>query len=413
MLESIVMSERSYYTDSYTDTFAATVREQHEDPAGVRLVLDHTYFYPTSGGQPNDTGTIDGIPVQDVAIREEDGAIVHLLDRAPNQMAVTAVVDWERRFDHMQQHTGQHILSQSFIQVADAETIGFHLSDETVTIDLDAANLDLEAIKQAELLANRIVWQDRPVIVRWASRAEAVNLPLRKIPDNGNDRLRLIDIMEFDLTACGGTHVARTGEVGLVKVVRQEARGGKTRVEFRCGARALAHYRSLNEVVRELTGLLTTGTVELATSITKLQETEKETRRTMNRLQSELDALQTQQLRQDGRRVGNYTLVVHVFENESAKRLRALASLLAAEDGTVALLGSTGERTHLAFGRAPEAPGAMNELLQDVLHKLGAGSGGGNSSLAQGAGPQVDEQLLNRVFAEVANKLLEEMRAIG
>ena len=145
-------------------------------------MLDHTYFYPTSGGQPNDRGTIDGIPVIDVNVRKEDGAILHTVESIPEKQEVTAVIDWNRRFDHMQQHSGQHILSQAFIQVAGAQTIGFHLSDDSVTIDLDKEDVNQIHITEAERLANEIVWQNRPIVVRWATRQEAQNLPLRKIP---------------------------------------------------------------------------------------------------------------------------------------------------------------------------------------------------------------------------------------
>ncbi|MEJ2753492.1 MAG: alanyl-tRNA editing protein, partial [Chloroflexota bacterium] len=206
MLKSRIMGERSYYTDSYTSEFPARVVETQQTEGAFAVVLDRSYFYPTSGGQPNDTGTIDGIPVIDVQVRKEDGAILHMVESLPQSEEVTAAIDWRRRFDHMQQHTGQHILSQAFIQTHGAQTIGFHLSDETATIDLDVNKIDQEAINKAEDLANRVVWQNRPVVVRWATRQEAERLPLRKIPENGGEKLRLIDIVNFDLTACGGTH---------------------------------------------------------------------------------------------------------------------------------------------------------------------------------------------------------------
>ena len=412
MLKSRIMGERSYYTDSYTSEFPARVVETQQTEGAFAVVLDRSYFYPTSGGQPNDTGTIDGIPVIDVQVRKEDGAILHMVESLPQSEEVTAAIDWRRRFDHMQQHTGQHILSQAFIQTHGAQTIGFHLSDETATIDLDVNKIDQEAINKAEDLANRVVWQNRPVVVRWATRQEAEYLPLRKIPENGGEKLRLIDIVNFDLTACGGTHVARTGEVGLIKVIKTETRNKKVRIHFCCGGRALLQYRLVNNVVQALSSQLTTGTKELSASVSKIQESEKETRRTLKRLRNELSEVEAQQLLDSGRKEGKITLVVHVLEGE-ADRVRSLASRLVENEGTIALLASTGERTQIVFGRADDAPGNMKELLQAAFDKLGTGSGGGGDKFAQGIAPAADLESVQQALEDVAKQLVEKIDAIG
>ena len=216
------MTERLYYTDSYTTTFQAIVVDQFDHNGRPALVLDRTYFYPVSGGQPADAGTLNGVPVQDVYIRETDGAVVHVLSATPSpaeMQGVQGVIDWDRRFDHMQQHTGQHILSQAFIQVADAHTVSFHLSDNSVTIDLNKEQLRPEDVEQAELLANQVIWEDRAIRIREVSPEEAERLALRKVPELESDKLRLVEIEQCDVTACGGTHVSRTGAVGMIKVV--------------------------------------------------------------------------------------------------------------------------------------------------------------------------------------------------
>ncbi len=412
MLESSFMSDRLYYTDSYTREFSAYILELEQGEQGVRIVLDQTYFYPTSGGQPHDSGSINGVPVLAVEVRKEDGAVVHVLEQEPESKEVSAVIDWERRFDHMQQHSGQHILSQAFIRIAGADTIGFHLSADTVTLDLDIDNLGQAMIDQAEQLANQVVWQNQPIIVRWVSRAEAESLSLRKIPANGDDNLRLIDIADFDLTACGGTHVARTGEIGLIKVIKTETRGNKARVEFRCGKRALNHYRSINQVIRHLSSLLTTAAEELGASVTKLQENEKQTRRTLKQLQTKIDGLEAQQLLQSGQRIGDNTLVIHVYDGDSPGRIRALAGLLAKEEGVIALLAASGDRTHLVFSRADEAPGDMKTVLQEALRQLESGSGGGSNTFAQGAAESASGQSIRRAIEVAADRLLEEMHNI-
>ncbi len=405
MLKSKAMNERSYYTDSYTTQFSATVTDTHHDEQGCVVTLDRTYFYPTSGGQPFDTGVIDGIPVLDVMVRKEDGAILHVLDSAPKAKEVTAVVNWQRRFDHMQQHTGQHILSQAFIRTANAQTIGFHLSDETVTIDLDCETVDEATIDAAEKLANQIVWQNHPVVVRWATLQEAQSLPLRKIPANGGEKLRLVDILDFDLTACGGTHVARTGEVGLIKIIKKESRNKKARILFCCGQRALAHHRLLNEIVHQLSTQLTTGATDLTASIARMQENDKESRRHVKRLQGQLDEFEAHRLFDEGQKLDDVTLVIHVFEND-AGRARGIASRLSKMGRTVALLASTGERCHLIFSRSADTPGDMKDLLQIALEQMGSGSGGGNESFAQGAAGAADVQTVERALGHAAEQLL-------
>jgi alanyl-tRNA synthetase len=401
------MNNRSYYTDSYTVEFSAHVIEKHQEEKANSVILNRTYFYPTSGGQPFDTGTINGIPVINVSVRERDGAIVHILESLPDTEEVSAVVNWERRFDHMQQHTGQHILSQAFIQLTGAQTVGFHLSDDTVTIDLDQEIIEDSLIDNVEDLANDIVWQNRPVVVRWATREEAKTMPLRKIPQNGEEKLRLIDIMEFDLTACGGTHVARTGEVGLIKISKKESRNKKVRIHFSCGKRALIHYRSINQVVQELTTQLTTGTAELTSSVTRLQEKEKESRRGMKDFQDQLEKREAQELFQSAQRIGENILVVHVFPGEHNNLLRGIAGHLTREKGVIALLGSVGERTHLLFTRSADAPGMMKELLQGAFKQLGMGSGGGNAEFAQGSVPTANIQAVQRAIERAAGDIFQ------
>src|SRR5690606_29579462 len=200
------MSDRLYYQDAYQTRFRARIVERVEEDGLIAVVLDSTCFYPTSGGQPADRGTLNGRPVADVFVRE-DGAVVHLVEGELWSDEVTGEIDWQRRFDHMQQHTGQHILSQAFIRVAGAGTVSFHLGDSSATIDLDNDRLQAQQVEAAELLANRIVWENRPVRVRLVSLAEAEQLDLRKLPDVQGDVVRLIDIDQFDLNACGGTHV--------------------------------------------------------------------------------------------------------------------------------------------------------------------------------------------------------------
>ena len=232
-----LVTERLYYTEPALTEFDATVTgvERHGDLPAV--LLDRTAFYPTSGGQPHDTGSLNGVRVTEVVERDDD-AVLHVVDRAiAVGEAVHGVVDWGRRFDHMQQHTGQHILSAAFDRLWHARTVGFHLGAVVSSLDLDR-ELPPQAIASAEDEANRIVWEDRPVSIRFVEEAGAAALDLRKEPGRSGV-LRIIAVEDYDLSACGGTHVARTGHVGIIVVSSWEKLRGGSRLEFLCGGRAL------------------------------------------------------------------------------------------------------------------------------------------------------------------------------
>ena len=400
---------RLYYTDSYTLEFAAEIVAAAETPDGRPAVtLNRSYFYPTSGGQPHDTGALrrgeEIARVVDVIERESDGAVLHVLDRPLPPGRVAATIDRQRRLDHMRHHTGQHILSQAFVRVAEAETVGFHLSPQSVTIDLDRADLSPAEIDRAEALANEIIWADRPVSVRFVTHAEAATLPLRKTPPGRDGQLRLIDIEGFDLTACGGTHVARTGEVGLVKVARTERRGNTTRVEFLCGERALADYRQRQAILRDLGATLTTGAAELPAAVAKLQEELKSARADLKQREAALLALEAEGLLAAAEPLGAARLVARVFADRQPDELRRLATALTEAGGVVALLALAGERSHLVFGRSADAPGAMGELIKPALAALG-GRGGGGPTLAQGGGTAADEVTLTGILTHAAAAL--------
>lgn len=410
------MSQRAYYHDAYTARFPATVLQTLEYDGQPAVILDHTYFYPTSGGQPHDTGQmIQGefvARVCEVIEREHDEAIIHILDSTLEAGEIAGAIDWGRRFDHMQHHTGQHILSQAFIRVAEASTISFHLSGQSVTIDLDRSDLSYEEIKAAEWLANEVIWEDRPVRVLEVSVEEARRLPLRKIPPGRDGHLRLIDIEDFDLTACGGTHVARTGAVGTIKIIKWERRGPASRVEFQCGRRALADYRQKHDLGQALSSLLTTGMNDIVGSVTRLQDENKQLRNDLKRSQASLLALEAQQLLAVAEPVGPWRLVRRVFMERDAAEIRLLGNALAGHDGTIALLGIAGEQAQLIFCRAANAPGAMGDLIRPALEQLGSARGGGGQSYAQGGGPAADETLLNQAIATAAARLREVVNEI-
>lgn len=405
---------RLYYHDAYTTRFTARVLEQTAVASQPAVTLDRTYFYPTSGGQPFDTGTLNGVPVLNVETDADNERILHMLAAPLEAETVHGEVNWRRRFDHMQQHTGQHILSQAFIRIAQAETVGFHLSDATVTIDLDRADLDENAVAQAEQMANGIIWENRLVHIRFTSPEQASALALRKIPPARDGQLRLVHIEGFDLTACGGTHVARTGEVGLLKVTKLERRGEKLRVEFRCGQRALDDYRERQAITAVLMAQLTTGLGELETAVAKLQDENKAAARELGRLRTAYHQLEAQQILRQSESIGSLRLIRHAFDDRSPGDVRSLCVQLTEEPGVVALLAlADDQRAHLVFGRAADAPGSMRDLLQTALSRLGSRSGGGSNTLAQGAASPASATDLQELLEQIGEIWLEQIAMLG
>ena len=402
------MTERLYYNDSYTRRFVSRVREQVPQNGNAALILEETYFYPTSGGQPHDVGDIDGVKVLDVLIRPEDGAVLHLLAEtiSATDGSVEANLDWTRRFDHMQQHTGQHILSQALLQVAEAATVGFHLSPDRVTIDLDQADLAEEAIANAEQLANEVVIGNHSVRAWFPEPEELEQLQLRKTPEL-DGKLRVVAIGDFDLSACGGTHVAATGELGMIKIIKSERHRGGQRVEFRCGWRALQDYSQKNTIISRLSSELTCGYRELNESVGRLQADAKTTRRELKQarkalLANEVDRLLSEADPKDGLRI-----VRRVWPDRDTGELRELAVRLAENPGTVCLLGSSGEKAMVVLARATDVESDLAALLPTALGHLGSSQGGGQPHLAQGGAVSADSNTVEQALILVENVLVK------
>ncbi len=385
---------RRYYDDSYTTHFTAQVIERLQVGDNHAVILDQTYFYPTSGGQPNDKGEINFVPVIDV-ISREDGAVVHVLTDEFKDNQASSTINWVRRFDHMQHHTGQHILSQAFIQFADANTVGFHMSDDSMTVDLDKVNLPTGVIDLVEDLANEVVFANRPVTARIISLEEAAaHIRMRKLPEKiHTDGLRIIDIDGFDVTACGGTHVKQTGEIGMIKVLRTEKHGDKTRVEFRCGGRALEVFSSQNTLVNQLTAHLTCKADEVFGSITRMQDEIKTAQRDLKAAKSQLIEAEAERLIAQTPTENNLRVVIKTFTDMDVSDIRLLASKLVQTPGVIALLGVPGDKAQLVFARSEGLKHDMNALIKTALAVIN-GRGGGQANMAQGGGvPATTEQV--------------------
>jgi alanyl-tRNA synthetase len=377
------VTHRLYYTQPSLREFDATVLAVDEADSRVALILDRSAFYPTSGGQPFDTGTLNGVRVIEVLDRDDD-SVAHVVERRIEPgTTVHGVIDWSRRFDHMQQHTGQHILSAAFDHLYQARTVGFHLGADVSTVDL-SRDLKADGIDAAEDEANRIVWEDRPVVVRFATAEEAAALPLRKEPERGG-MLRLIDIAGFDLSACGGTHVGRTGEIGGIQVASFERFRGGIRVEFLCGGRAQRAFRRLRDVVAGCIRGVSVLPDELPAAIERIQAENKDLRKAIRTSQEQLATYEAITLADHAFQVGDRFLVVEWVNQMDAAILKALAVSIASRPGYDAALFSV-EAPHLAVvARSPGGTLEAGAVLRRLVDRFG-GKGGGRGDLAQGGG---------------------------
>lgn len=376
------MTIRLYLDDAYCRSFEAQVEATRQTEEGWEVALDRTCFYPTSGGQPADQGTLGGVPVLDV--REEGAQVWHVLPQLPAGARLAGELDWQRRFDHMQQHSGQHMLSAVGLERLGAQTLSFHLGAETATIDLDAASLSPADATRIEDETNRLIMDDIPVRTYFVAPEDVPKLKLRKPPSKG-ERTRIVEVVGVDLSPCGGTHVRSTGQIGVLKVRRLERYKGGTRLEFLCGWRALRDYQWKHHAVVGLARDLTVADLEVEAAVRRALASEKEARRQVEQLRGQSLAQEASRLRESGTRLASLRLVAQVFPERAGPEVKQLAVLLAAEPATVALLATQAPSVRLFFMRSPDVDLDMRQLLQEVTRKLGGG-GGGRPEAAEGGG---------------------------
>jgi alanyl-tRNA synthetase len=382
-----VKTERIYYLDPYATEFDAMVEHVETTTDGRRaVVLDRTAFYPSSGGQPFDVGQLGEARVVDV-IDRDDGTIEHVVEGDPGAGAVRGRVDWPRRFDHMQQHTGQHVLSAAFDRVFQVRTVSFHLGSAASTIDL-AREVSVAEMAAAESEANRIVWEDRPVTVRFADAADAAKLALRK-ESKREGELRLIDIENFDVSACGGTHVSRTGAIGIIAVAGSERFRGGTRIEFRCGGRALEGYRALRTSIVDSTRLLSVLPGELPAAIARVQADSKNLRRQLEDAETRLAVFEAADFAGSAERHGDTFVTVKAIEGWDANGLKTIAAAIVDRPAHIAVLIGSPAPFAIVVARSSNLTLESGAIVKAMTAQFG-GKGGGRPELAQGGGLQGD-----------------------
>ncbi len=386
-----------------------------------RLALNRTAFYPTSGGQPFDTGQLSAPSLDGTALKvsveqveeDEQGAVWHFV-RKP-LVAGTLVegqIDWERRFDHMQQHTGQHLLSAVFSRELQAPTISFHLGESTSTIDLAAGPLAQQSLERVERIANEIIGEDRQVTTRDLPRGEAEAMlaagQLRKLPDR-QGTIRVIDITDYDKNACGGTHVRSTGQIGglQVRTVERVSRG--VRVEFVCGLRAVRAARADLAILRETSAFLSTGATELAPTVGRLLTEGKANTKEREKLREELAVFQAAKLAMEEPIENGLRLVVRAWRDRDNDYVRLLASrtAIAAPRTAVIFSANDADPVRVFVARSSDLNFNCGRILREALADLGL-RGGGSADLAQGEVPAEQEAALRASVSEAIYKAMAE-----
>ena len=381
-----MITEKLYYQDSYLREFDARILKKSLLADGkFAIILDRTAFYPEGGGQPCDLGTLNGVPVIDVRTINEE--IVHTTDGDPGEETVQGVLDWQRRFDHMQQHSGEHILSGILLANYQAENVGFHLSASSCQIDVTLAALSPEQAAAIEDAANAVIFANVPVGGRFVEQADLAGYSLRKEPGMEFSQIRLVSVENCDCCPCGGTHVARTGDVGLFKLRGWEKRKNNIRLDFVCGGRALADYRLKHDLSRALSTRFSTPVEGVLPAV----------ERTLEKLDANLallsatrkayhEELAARLLAEAGNPKGTGPHIVsRAFTNYAAGELQDFAARITAAGGICLAAASDSEtgRTSVLFAAAANPPLPMSELLKQTLTPIG-GKGGGNAMSAQG-----------------------------
>ena len=434
----MIMTKRLYYDQPELLEFHSVIEDVAGDSSRPALILRETAFYPTSGGQVHDTGWLtvgnERLRVLEVA-EAEDGRVVHYLEVPPKATvggtAIHGRIDAERRHDHMQQHTGQHVLSAAFVELYQLPTVSFHMGDNNCTIDLVTESLTAAQVMEAEKRANEIVFQNRPVKIRYVKREEAEKLGLRKLPPEGRDELRLIEVADFDLSACGGTHVSATGQIGSILLRKTEKTRQGMRVEFVCGARAVRAARRDYALLSEAAGLYSAQTGDVPEMIRKGFDEAKALRRQRDDVLEQLAtamaeaALVGAQGSETAARdrgmppsesqpsvtaATSRRIIVRTFADRDINFAKLFAQKVArAGVPAVALVASSMDPPGLVFAQFAGGPFNVGALLKETLASVG-GRGGGSRDFAQGGVPAGSD--LEQILRQAARTIESQAEAL-
>ncbi|KUO73606.1 MAG: hypothetical protein APF77_15415 [Clostridia bacterium BRH_c25] len=379
-------TERLYNNDPYLKEFEAKILEvlPFEDKYGI--ILDRTAFYPEGGGQPYDTGYLNEASVLQVI--EKNRELLHIVERQPQAKEVKGLIDWSRRFDLMQQHTGQHILSACFEKLLKGSTDSFHLGKDIISIEINIDSFSANDAEHLENMANDIIYSNLPVTARVVTEEELKSIPLRKVP-KVTENIRIVEVKDIDYSPCGGTHVSATGEVGMIKIKNWEKCKGGFRFTFVCGSRALKDYGLQNSITKALGEKLSVRDSEIVEAVNKVVIDLKNTEKQLSAVTQELIKYEADNIINECPEVSGIRLVSRIFDNRSINDAKLLAQYLTQVPGTVALLACRSESAQVIFTRSEDVDIDMNELFKAVLPVID-GKGGGNARTAQGGGSRVE-----------------------
>lgn len=407
-MEVSKVTGKLYYQDAYLTNFSADIVKRAKDERGRDfIVLTQTAFFPTGGGQPHDNGWINDQKV--IEVEETVGEVRHYLEKPlpKNATQITGEIDWARRFDHMQQHAGQHILSAAFDNLFQYKTVSFHLGQETLTIDIDTDSLTAEEANKAEDMANQIILENRTIHTEWITEEELDHYPLRK-ETKVKDHIRLVIIPDYDYNGCGGTHPKTTGEVRAIKILNWERQKKKVRVQFLCGDRVLKQFGQKHKILQELTRLLNAPEAEMPAAVSKLLDSNKEEEKLLEQTRDLLLEYEAKELlSQREPFLNTEELIANVFQNRSIQELQKLARLIISENQQVNVffVAENEDRLQVVLARGAAGIVQMKNLLVEVLGLID-GKGGGNDSFAQGGGTA--SVTGNELLALILKKFVEE-----
>jgi len=394
------ITERLYFKAPYQVEFEAQVIKKTFYQDKPALVLDQTCFYPEGGGQPADGGTLNGIQVS--AVLEENGEILHVIEEDVTSDKVAGRIDWNRRFDHMQQHAGQHVLSQCLIQLFGAETRSFHLGERTSTLEIDKREMTDEEVERVEQLANAVVFENREIKSQFIREQEVSKVPLRR-PPKKKGVIRVVEVSDFDHSACGGTHPRRTGEIGTIKILRWEKIRNNIRLEFLCGGRALKDYIQKHKDMRHLSNQLTVDESEVLASFEKIISEIKAQRSQARKMQEKLIQYEAENLMQEA----DERIIRKIYTERTPEEIRRLALAVIKKGAFIVLFGLKGEeRVHVFLACSEDFDLDMRELVP-VISPLIQGKGGGRPSLVEIAGEKKEQlkKALEKAHELVRQKL--------
>lgn len=384
------MTNKLYYNSTYLTDWPTRVTETIEREDGLYVLLEETAFYPHGGGQPCDLGAIQGIPVLDVISEEE--LVLHKLERLPNEELVTCQIDWNRRFDHMQQHSGQHLLSAVCLEKHNFMTLSFHLGEDYCTIDIEVPELSADQLYSIEREVNRQIYLNHNILSYFVTGEEASQLKLVKQP-KVTENIRIVEIKDVEYNACGGTHVSSTGEIGIIKLLKAEKIKANTRIYFKCGYRALEEFNTSLQILGTLSSKFNTGKDEIIDRIEKWENEQKLLQAEIYLLKEKNDDYVVQELLNE--QAGK--MIAQVFEGKSLKDLQSLANKLTSKCDLPVLLATSAEN------KVVFAQNGSTEISCGAFFKAHLGSyngkGGGSDKLAQAGFPTWEDALAFYEFA--------------